>query len=74
MPRPLIAIWKNIFIGVMIIAGAAALSFYTNKKLDRLKHERDVHGVFVVGTAVMEANNLKGALVVDYTYSFAGRV
>ena len=66
--------WKNIALGAVIVAGALALSFYSNKKLDRLRREREAHGVFVVGTALAESNNLKGALLVDFTYSFAGRV
>ena len=75
MPRPLTHLnWKNIALGAVIVAGAVALSFYSNKKLDRLKRERDAHGVFVVGTALGESNDLKGALLVDYAYTFSGRV
>ena len=75
MPHPLSHLsWKNIALGAVIVAGAVALSFYSNKKLDRLKRERDARGVFVVGTALGESNNLKGAFLVDYTYSFAGRM
>jgi hypothetical protein len=66
--------WRNIALGFLIVAGAVALSVYSNKKFNRLKRERDAHGVFVVGTALAESNNLKGTLLVDYTYSFAGRV
>jgi hypothetical protein len=75
MPRPLTHLnWKNIALGFLIVAGAVALSFYSSKKLDRLKRERDAHGVFVVGTALGESNNLKGAWLVEYSYSFAGRI
>lgn len=75
MPDPLTPLfWKNAFLGVMITAGAVVLSFYSIKKMDRLKHEREANGVFVVGTALAESNNLKGALVVDYSYVFAGKV
>jgi hypothetical protein len=75
MAHPLAPVyWKNAFPGVVITAVAMALSFYSSKKLDRLKRERDSNGVFVVGTALTESNNLKGVLIVDYNYSFAGRV
>lgn len=66
--------WKNIALGAVVVAGVAALSFYSAKKLDRLKREREAHGVFVAGTVLAESTNLKGALVVDYAYSFGGRV
>jgi hypothetical protein len=74
MPGPIPHLnWKNIALGALIVAGALALSFYSSKKLDRLKREREAHGVFVVGTALAESNNLKGAWLVDYTYMFLGR-
>lgn|GEM_PF-6483534 len=74
MPHPLPHFrLKNIALGAVIVAGAVALSFYSNNKLHRLKRERDAHGVFVVGTVLAESNDLKGALLLDYTYSFAGR-
>jgi len=75
MPRrlPLIrTYWERILFGIVVIAGIFALSFYSNKKLDRLKRERDAHGVFVIGTAIGEENDLKGTLVVEFSYSFAG--
>lgn len=67
-------IWKNIALGAVFVAGAVALSFYSSKKLDRQKHERDVHGAFVIGTVLGETNNLRGSLLVDYAYTFAGKV
>jgi len=67
-PHPLIPIiWKNAFLGVVITAGVVALPFYSNRKLDRLRRERVEHDVYALGAALTESNNLKGALVVDYT-------
>ena len=41
--------------------------------MDRLKRERDARGAYVIGTAVAEDNDLKGTLILDYTYSFGGK-
>ena len=74
MPHPLTQLyWKNAFWGFLITSGALALPFFSYKKMDRLKREREARGAFVIGTAVAEDNDLKGTLIVDYTYSFAGK-
>lgn len=75
MPNPLNQLyWKNAFWGFMITTAAVALPFYSYKKMDRLKREREARGAFVIGTAVAEDNDLKGTLIVDYTYTFGRRL
>jgi hypothetical protein len=64
---------EGIGLGIVVLGGVIALSFYSNKKLDRLKQERDSQGVFVIGTATSEDNNLKGTWVVEYSYAFKGK-
>jgi hypothetical protein len=64
--------WEKIISSIVVISGFVVFLVFNNKRLGRLKDERNRFRRYVIGVTTAEHNNIKGPMVVEYEYSFAG--
>ena len=64
--------WGKIIPSIVVIIGFIAFIFYNNHRLDKLEEERNKFSRYTGGTTFGEHNNIKGGMVVDYMFLFAG--
>ena len=65
--------WGKVIPSFLVVAGFITVVYFNNTRLQRLRDERNRFKRYIVGVTTAEHNNIKGDLVVDYNYSFAGR-
>jgi hypothetical protein len=64
--------WENIIPPAGVLIALFSTIYFDNKRLDRLKRERENFRKYTIGFTTGEHNNVKGSMVVDYDYFFAG--
>lgn len=64
--------WEKIISSAVILGAFIICVIYNNKRLAIRKKRRDDFARFTIGVTTAEHNNIKGSMVVDYDYGFAG--
>jgi len=64
--------WENIIPPAVVLIALFSTIYFDNIRLAKLKKEREDFTRYAIGITTAEHNNVKGSMVVDYDYFFAG--
>jgi hypothetical protein len=64
--------WGKIIPSIVVLIGFAIWVRYVNTNVARRQKARDDFSRFTIGITTAQHNNVKGSMVVDFDYSFAG--
>ncbi|HVY76242.1 MAG TPA: hypothetical protein VG890_15540 [Puia sp.] len=60
--------WEKIISSVVIILGFIAWFFYNERKLEKLRIERETFGRYTIGITTGSHKNIRGSRSVDYMF------
>ncbi len=64
--------WEKIISSILVFSGFVFFAYFSHKRYNHLKGERAQFKKYVIGVTTAEHNNIKGPMVVDYKYFYAG--